>query len=578
MIRKFISYYKPHMKLFTIDMLAATSIAVVDLIFPLFSRKILNNYIPNNNLRAVMVAVITLVILYFVRALCNYIVDYWGHVVGVRMEYNMRKDLFAHIQTLSFDYFDNTRTGHIMSRIVNDLREVSELAHHGPEDLFLSAIMLIGSFFILMSIEWRLTLLVYTFVPIMVYYAIKKRSKMSKAFKTVKKKVANVNSRVENSISGIRVAKSFTNEEYEMQRFDEGNFEFKESREEAFKSMAELSAGIGFFSNLLKIIVIGAGSLLIYKEQLDYGDLVAFLLYIQFFMQPVRRLTMFTQQYEAGMAGFERFCNIMKVEPVIKNVENPVELDNVKGNIEFSNVEFSYNEDEAILSGINLKIKSGETLALVGPSGGGKTTICCLIPRFYDVKEGTIKLDGVDIKNIDIKSLRENIGFVQQDVFLFSGTIKDNILYGKPDASDQEILEAAKKADIHEFISTLPDGYDTYVGEKGIRLSGGQKQRISIARVFLKNPPILILDEATSALDNETEIKIQNALEKLAKGRTSLVIAHRLSTIKNADRIVVINNEGIVEQGKHEELIKSKGIYERLYKLQFKGISSNKAV
>ncbi|WP_066497681.1 ABC transporter ATP-binding protein [Abyssisolibacter fermentans] len=571
MIKKFISYYRPHMKLFILDMVAALLIAIIDLVFPILSRDILNEYIPDGNLRAIYISVAVLIVIYGLRAIFNYIVDYWGHVVGVRMEYDMRKDLFSHIQTLSFNFFDNTRTGHIMSRIVNDLREVSELAHHGPEDLFLSLIMLVGSFFILLTIEWRLTLVVFVFVPIMTFYAIKKRKKMSRAFKMVKKRIANVNSRLENSISGIRVAKSFTNEEYEMEKFDEGNFEFRESREEAFKSMAELTSGIHFFANILKILVIGIGGILIYRNELVYGDLVAFLLYIQFFLQPIRKLMQFTQQYEAGMAGFERFVEIMDVQPQIQNSEKSIVLDNIKGDIEFDKVTFSYNQDESVLSNIDLKISNGKTLALVGPSGGGKTTMCHLIPRFYDVNEGSVTLDGVNIKDIDIKVLRKNIGFVQQDIFLFSGTIKDNILYGKPDAVDAEVIEAAKKANIHSFICNLPDGYDTYVGEKGVRLSGGQKQRISIARVFLKNPPILILDEATSALDNETEIRIQKALEELSEGRTTLVIAHRLSTIKNADEIVVITNEGVKERGNHEELLEKKGIYEKLYKSQFRG-------
>ncbi|WDV46986.1 ABC transporter ATP-binding protein [Clostridiaceae bacterium M8S5] len=571
MIKKFISYYKPHLRLFAIDMTAATLIAVIDLFFPIISRNILNDYIPSGKLRAVYISVAVLLVLYVLKAIFTYVIDYWGHVVGIRMEFDMRRDLFSHIQTLSFSYFDNTRTGHIMSRLVNDLREVSELAHHGPEDLFLSALLLVGSFCVLITIQWQLTLAVYVFVPIMLWFTISRRSKMSKAFKNVKKRVAIVNSNIENSISGIRVAKSYTNEEHELDKFDKGNYEFKESREEAFKYMAELTSGMNFFMSLFRIIVIGLGGTLIYYNKMNYGDLVAFLLYIQFFLQPIKKLTQFTQQYEAGMAGFERFYEVINLKPEIKNSDNPVVLENVKGDIKFENIKFSYNDNESILANINLDIKSGKTLALVGPSGGGKSTMCHLIPRFYDVSEGKISLDGVDIKDIDLKVLRSNIGLVQQDVFLFSGTIRENILYGKPYATDDEILEAAKKADIHDYISSLPNGYDTYIGEKGIRLSGGQKQRISIARVFLKNPPILILDEATSALDNETEIKIQNALEKLAKGRTTLVIAHRLSTIKNADEIVVITNEGIVESGNHEELVQNKGLYENLYNLQFKG-------
>jgi len=483
----------------------------------------------------------------------------------------MRRDLFEHLQTLSFDYFDNIKTGHLMSRIVNELREISELAHHGPEDLFLSFVMLLGSFIILTTIEWRLTLIIYGFLPLLIWYAILKRKKMTSAFRSVRKRIANVNAQLENSISGIRVAKSFTNEEYEIEKFNEGNREFNSSREFAYKVMAEFFAGIFFLSNILNIITLSVGGFFVYRGYINIGDLVAYLLYINFFLQPIRKLTNFTQQFQDGMTGFERFVEIMKVKPSIVDKEDAVNLKEIKGKIEFKNVAFKYSEKKFVLSNINLVIMPGETMALVGPSGGGKTTLCQLIPRFYEVNDGEILVDGINIKDIKMKSLRENIGLVQQDIFLFTGTIKENILYGKPDAEDAEVVKAAKDANIHDFIMSLPEGYDSYVGEKGIKLSGGQKQRISLARAFLKNPAILILDEATSALDSEAEIIIQQALEKLTVGRTVLVIAHRLSTIKNANQIVVLTDEGIKEKGNHDELIARNGLYTKLYNAQFRG-------
>ncbi|MBS4536747.1 ABC transporter ATP-binding protein [Clostridium sp. D2Q-14] len=571
MLKIFASYYKPHKKLFILDMICAFLMAAIDLIFPMVTREFTENIIPDGDMRRLYIITVVMIGLFIIRSIFNYIVDYWGHVVGARMEYNMRKDLFSHLQTLPFSYFDNVRTGHIMSRIVNDLREISELAHHGPEDLFLSTVMLLGSFILMLTIDWRLTLIVFVFVPLMIFFALTKRKKMNTAFRNVRRKVANVNAQVENSISGIRVAKSFTNEEHEMYKFEIGNREFKDSREFAFKSMAEFFTGMNFLSNMLNLVVISFGGIFIYNGYMNIPDLVAFLLFVNYFMQPIRRLTQFTQQFQSGMAGFERFVEILSVKPNIVDSPNAKELMNIKGNIKFDNVTFSYNEDEKVLKGIDLEVKEGKTLALVGPSGGGKSTLCNLIPRFYEVNSGSISIDNIDIKDITIESLRKNIGFVQQDVFLFTGTIEDNILYGRPDASKEEIIEAAKSANIHDFILSLPDGYETYIGEKGIRLSGGQKQRISIARVFLKNPPILILDEATSALDNETEIKIQKALEELSEGRTTIVIAHRLSTIKNADEIVVLTDKGVVEQGNHDELLEMEGLYSKLYKSQFKG-------
>lgn len=576
MLKKFISYYKPYRKLFALDMSCAFLIAAIDLAFPLIARQFINDIIPNGKLRIFYIFIIALLILAVVRAVLNYIIDYWGHIVGTRMERDMRRELFEHLQTLSFDYFDNVKTGHLMSRIVNDLREISELAHHGPEDLFISLIMLIGSFIILTTIEWRLTLIIYSFLPLLIWYATLKRKKMTAAFRSVRKRIANVNAQLENSISGIRVAKSFTNEEYEIEKFDEGNREFNRSREFAYKAMAEFFAGIFFLSNILNIITLSVGGFFVYRGYINTGDLVAYLLYINFFLQPIRKLTNFTQQFQNGMTGFERFVEIMKVKASIVDKEDAVTLKEVKGKIEFKNVAFKYSEEKFVLSNINLIINPGETMALVGPSGGGKTTLCQLIPRFYEVTKGEILIDGINIKDIKIKSLRENIGMVQQDIFLFTGTIKENILYGKPGAKDAEVIKAAKNANIHDFILSLPERYDSYIGEKGIKLSGGQKQRISLARAFLKNPAILILDEATSALDSEAEIIIQQALEKLTMGRTVLVIAHRLSTIKNANEIVVLTDEGIKEKGDHDKLIAKNRLYSKLYNAQFRGFIPDK--
>ncbi|SHD77643.1 ABC transporter ATP-binding protein [Schnuerera ultunensis] len=575
MLKKFISYYKPHRKLFFIDMFFAFLISAFDLVFPMVTRNIVNEIIPAGRMDLLLRWTIIMLVLFIFRYISYYIVSYWGHVLGVYIEYDMRKDLFAHLQTLPFSYYDNTKTGHIMSRLVNDLRDITELAHHGPEDLFISLVMLVGSFILLIRIEWRLTLIIFAFVPVMIWFSMSKRTKMQDSFRQVRKKIANVNAQLENSISGVRVAKSFTNEEYEIQKFNDGNDEFKEARKYSYKAMAEFVAGIGLITNILNLIVISAGGYFVYREFITLGDLLAYTLYVNFFMQPIRRLSDFMQQYQDGMTGFERFMEIMNIEPDIIDKEDAVELTKVKGDIEFKDVSFSYtNGEDRVLSDLNLNIEAGKTVAIVGPSGAGKTTLCHLIPRFYDINEGQILIDGKDIRDITLKSLRKNIGLVQQDVFLFTGTIMDNISYGDPTKPEEDIIEAAKKARIHDFIMTLPNGYDTYIGEKGVKLSGGQKQRISIARLFLKDPPILILDEATSALDNETEVLIQESLEELAKGRTTLIIAHRLSTIKNADEILVLTNEGIEEKGSHEELLEIDDIYANLYRSQFKDLVS----
>lgn len=460
-----------------------------------------------------------------------------------------------------------------MSRIVNDLRDITELAHHGPEDLFISTVMLLGSFFILLFIEWRLTLIIFAFIPVMIWFAIYKRKKMESAFRDVRKKIANVNSQLENSISGVRVAKSFTAEDYEIEKFNEGNAAFADARKKSYKVMAEFISGIGIVSSGLNLMVISLGGYFTYKGIIELGDLFAYTLYVNFFMQPIRRLTEFTQQLQDGMTGFERFQEVMNIAPDIVDSPDAMELDGVRGDIRFKDVTFSYNNGEdQVLRHLNLDVEAGKTVALVGPSGAGKTTLCHLIPRFYEISSGEITIDSINIKDLTLKSLRKNIGLVQQDVFLFTGTIKENILYGNPSATDEQVMDAAKKASIHDFILTLPYGYDTFIGEKGVKLSGGQKQRISIARLFLKNPPVLILDEATSALDNETEILIQNALEELARGRTTLVIAHRLSTIKNADEILVLTNNGVEERGSHVDLLEKDGIYSRLYNSQFKNL------
>ncbi|GAA0789878.1 ABC transporter ATP-binding protein [Hathewaya limosa] len=570
MIKRFISYYKPHRRLFIFDLICAFLMASLDLVFPMVTREILNNTLPNKNTRQLYIFVIILIVIYLVQYMCSYFMQYWGHVIGVRMQYDMRKDIFYHLQTLSFSFFDENKTGHIMSRIINDLMEVSELAHHGPEDLFISIVMIIGSFISLCTINVQLTLIIFSFIPFLIWFTLVKRKKLGEVFGEVRKKVADVNSRLENSISGIRVSKSFTNEKYEIEKFDKYNKEFKEVRSYAYKYMAEFFSGIKLIIDLLQVITIGAGGYFYIRGKVSMPDIVAYLLYINFFMQPIRRLANFIEQYQSGMAGFRRFDEIMNVKPNIVDKEDAITLENVEGNIQFKNVSFSY-DDTTILDNLSIGVPRGKCLALVGTSGGGKTTICHLIPRFYEVEKGKILLDGVDIRDIKLNSLRKNIGIVQQEVFLFTGTIKENILYGNPEAKEDQVIQAAKNANIHEYIISLKDGYETNVGEKGLKLSGGQKQRIAIARVFLKNPPILILDEATSALDNETEIAIQSSLEQLSNGRTTLIVAHRLSTVKNADNILVLTKKGIEEEGNHEKLMKHKGIYAKLYNAQFKG-------
>lgn len=569
MIRKFIKYYKPHKKLFILDMICAFLVAICDLFYPMITRNIINDYVPNQNLKLLITWAVVLFIIYTFKMGLNYFIQYYGHVVGVRMQADMRKNIFTHLQKLPFSFFDENKTGIIMSRIINDLMDISELAHHGPEDLFVSSIMLIGSFILLCTINIPLTLIIFAFIPLLVWFAIKKRVKMSKAFTETRVQVGEVNATLENSISGVRVAKAFANKEYEVNRFQENNKRFQNAREYAYRAMAEFFSGTNFILDLLNVVVLVAGGYFTYTGRINIGDFTAYLLFIGLFLSPIKRLVQFIEQYQSGMTGFKRFLELMEA-PQEAEDQNAVTLQDVKGEISFKNVGFMYDSNTQVLHNINLDIRSGRTIALVGPSGGGKTTLCHLIPRFYEIDEGEILLDGMDIRNIQRESLRKNIGIVQQDVFLFTGTIRENIMYGNLTATEEELIKAAKKANIHDFIMGLEDGYDTYIGERGVKLSGGQKQRISIARIFLKNPPILILDEATSALDNTTEMLIQKSLDVLCKGRTTLIVAHRLSTIKNADEIIVLTDKGIEEKGTHDDLIQQGGIYSHLYESQFR--------
>ena len=565
MIKEFIKYYKPYKKLFMLDMLVAFTVALCDLVYPLITRSIMNDVVPNKDLRMLIVFAITLLVIFIIKAGLNYFMQYWGHVVGVRMQGDMRSYVFTHLQKLPNSYFNNNKTGVIMSRIINDLMEVSELAHHGPEDLFISIVMFLGSFFILIGINVELTLIVFTILPIIVIYAISQRKRMNKAFKETRVKTGDVNATLENSIAGMKVTKSFCTEKEELEKFNESNQIFKKAREGAYKVMAQYFSGMFLLIDILELIVLIVAGYFTYMGYITIGDFTAYLLYVKIFIQPLRKLINFTEQYQNGMTGFERFMEIIN-EETEKEPENPIELENIKGNIEIENVSFTYEDDNEVFKNLSLSIEAGKTVALVGPSGGGKTTLCNMIPRFFDFDSGDIKIDGISIKDVSLKSLRENIGVVAQDVFLFTGTIKENITIGKTDASDEEIIDACKKARIHDFIMTLPDKYNTYIGERGVKLSGGQKQRVSIARIFLKNPPIMILDEATSALDNVTENEIQKSLEELGKNRTNLVVAHRLSTIKNADEIIVLTENGIEDRGTHQELVEKNGIYSKLNK------------
>lgn len=569
MLKRFLQYYKPHKKLLCMDMTASFLVAIIGIIYPVVTRKMLNELIPNKEYQMIIFFGITLLLLYVLRMLLRYFIQYQGHMMGVKMQAQMRSDMFNHLENLPYSFYDKHETGKIMSRMTNDLMDISELAHHGPENIIISSISIITSFVYLGTINWGLTLIIFICVPVLLFVSMFLRVRMREAFAESRKSIAQINASLQSSISGIRVTKAFTNAEKESIKFEKGNAEFTEARRAAYKSMGQFHSTTSFITDVFNVIVLIAGGLFLYNGQIDFGDYSAFILSVNLFISPVTTLINFMEQYQNGVTGFERFVEIMDLEPE-KDSDNAVDVGKLEGSIKFKDVSYGYDDDKDVLKNINLNIEKGKKFALVGPSGGGKTTICHLIPHFYGITSGNIIIDGKDIREISMESLRRNIGIVQQDVYLFNDTIRENILYGRLDATEEEVIEAAKKANIHDYIMTLKDGYDTKVGERGVKLSGGQKQRLSIARVFLKNPSILILDEATSALDNTTEILIQEALDELCQGRTTIVVAHRLSTIKNADEIAVISDGKILEQGNHEELMKKSGIYRELYNLQFR--------
>jgi ATP-binding cassette, subfamily B, bacterial len=578
-LKFFLSYFKPHLGLFIADMCCAAFISAVDLGFPMVSRFIINTVLPrfpgaqDRTMRLFILIILILCVFYVLRFGAQWFVTYFGHIFGVHVETDMRRDIFSHIEQQSFSFFDRNRTGKIMSRATYDLFEISELAHHGPEDLFISTVTLAGAMFLMFRIRWELALVVFITLPFMIFRIIFSRKSMMKTSLTVKEKTAEINAELESSISGARVTKVFTNEEYENSRFGESNGRYFGAKKEYYRSMATFHTRIDFTSNILGVIVLAVGGILIMKGRMNLGDLIAANLFVAAFLQPVRRLSNFVEQFSTGIAGFRRFAEVMRTQDETPEKENAPELSGVRGDIRYCDVSFSYNEGSRVLSRVSLDVPAGKTIALVGPSGSGKTTLCQLLPRFYEITSGAITIDGTDIRSVSVTSLRRQIGIVQQDVFLFAGTIRENIAYGRIGATEAEIREAAKRAEIHEDIMKMPDGYNTIVGERGIKLSGGQKQRISIARIFLKDPPVLILDEATSALDTATELRIQKSFDELAKGRTTFIIAHRLSTIRNADCIAVVSDEGITETGTHDELINAGGIYRSLYEAQF-GASS----
>ncbi len=571
-LKKLFAYYDPYRRLFYSDMFFAILGAGVTLVIPLIIRYITDTvvyYEPTRAKQAVLSLGLALVGLIVLEIFCNFYIAYYGHIMGAKMEADMRKDIFGHYQKLTFAFYDNQKVGHLLSRITSDLFDISELLHHGPEDLVISAIKIIGSFVILMTVNVRLALIMFAFIPVMVIFAFYFNGKMKTAFVHNREKIADINSQIEDSLAGIRVVKSFANENEEMKKFKAGNDNFVNAKKVSYKYMGIYNSGLGAMTTLVTVAVIVSGVGMMLSGSVRLTDLITFLLYINNFTDPVKKLVSFTEQFQNGYSGFGRFLEILAIAPDIADKPDAVYLEDVEGNIEFKDVSFHYEDTaEQVLSSINLKVRAGEYIALVGPSGVGKTTLCSLIPRFYEVTAGSICIDGMDIRDIRLESLRNHIGIVQQDVYLFAGTIMDNIRYGRPDASDEEVVRAAKRANAHEFIMSFPDGYDADIGQRGVKLSGGQKQRLSIARVFLKNPPVLIFDEATSALDNESEQVVQKSLESLAKNRTTFVIAHRLTTIRNAEKILVLTEDGIAEQGTHEELLKKKGIYESLYHIR----------
>ena len=569
MLKRFLAYYKPHKLLFTLDMLASLAVAMIGIVYPMITRHMLNDLIPNQKNRMIVICGIALLGVYLIRMLLNFFIQYYGHVMGVRMQAQMRSDMFNHLEKLPYSFYDNHETGKIMSRMTNDLMDISELAHHGPENIIISSASIIISFTYLCTINPWLTLIIFACVPFLLIAATTLRKRMRDAFMNSRKSTAEINAALESSISGIRVTKAFNNAEKEREKFEKGNGAFVEARKDAYRAMGQFHSSTSFITDVFNVVVLIAGGLFMYAEKIEFADYAAFFAAINLFISPVMTLINFMEQYQSGVTGFERFIEIMDAEPEHDDPD-AVDMGKAEGHIELRNVTYAYDGEKDVLDNVSLNIEKGKTYALVGPSGGGKTTICHLIPHFYDLTSGEILIDGKDLRNVTRESVRRNIGIVQQDIYLFNASIRDNILYGRLDATEEEIIEAAKRANIHDYIMTLENGYDTQIGERGVRLSGGQKQRLSIARVFLKNPPILILDEATSALDNTTEILIQQALDDLCRGRTTLVVAHRLSTIKNADEIAVIADGKIAEQGTHEELIAKDGIYADLYSLQFR--------
>ena len=564
------TYFKPHRGLFILDLVCATVVALIDLAFPLVTRKSMYDLLPNQQYRTFFIVMGVMMAAFIVRALLYYVISYWGHTFGILVEADIRRDLFTHVQELDVSFFDHNRTGQLMSRLTSDLFEITELAHHGPEDLLISTLTIVGALAILFSIEWRLALVVACILPVFIAVIMSRRSKMTAASRGEKQKTAAINVGIESSLSGIRTARAFANEEEEIDKFNAANEEFKVSKRKFHHEMGVFNATMEFFMTLLSAAVITVGGYLIMRGEMNYIDLITFSLYIATFINPVRKLANFSEIFARGFAGLERFTALMRVEPALKDAPDAKELEHCRGEIDVDHVRFSYEgeENEGVLHDVSVHIRPGEMLAIVGPSGGGKSTLCQLIPRFYEVSEGAIRIDGEDVRSLTQSSLHRAIGIVQQDVFLFADTVRENIRYGRPDATDEEIVEAAKRAEIYDDIMAMPHGFDTYVGERGTMLSGGQKQRVSIARIFLKNPPILILDEATSALDSVTEVKIQHAFDELARGRTTLVIAHRLSTIRSADRILIVENGRIAEQGSHEVLLAQNGEYASLWRTQ----------
>ena len=567
-LRIFLSYFKPHRRLFALDMTCAFLIALIDLAFPLVSRQAMYTWLPEKQFRVFFIVMAAVVAAYVLRSGLYFVVAYWGHTFGIRVEADIRRDLYHHMQELGFDFYDRNRTGQLMSRLTSDLFELTELAHHGPEDLFISVVTIFGALAVMFAVRWELALVLLVLLPVLLWTAMRRRRQMSDASRAAKQKTGTINAAIESGLSGVRTTKAFANEAEQQQRFDEANEVFKTAKRGFHKEMGRFNAVMEFFTGILPVVVIAVGGWLIMRERMNYVDLITFSLYVTAFVSPIRKLANFAEMFSNGFAGLHRFVELMRTEPTIQDAPDAQELTDVRGDVDVEDVTFAYGDKTDVLHHVTLHIPAGETVALVGPSGGGKSTLCQLLPRFYDVDSGAIYIDGRDVRKLTQSSLRRSIGIVQQDVFLFADTIRENIRYGRPDATDAEVEQAARQAEIYDDICAMPDGFDTYVGERGALLSGGQKQRVSIARIFLKNPPILILDEATSALDSVTEAKIQGAFDRLARGRTTLIIAHRLSTIRSASRILVIRDGRIAEEGSHQALLALNGEYARLYHTQ----------